>query len=116
MFWAKLDFEIVCSAVILVQGLTLDTSRALLRRKNVDGKSKVSNIGKDEDWVSLPFKSVKTSFEVIFWSKIDFEIVCSAAIPVEGPTLDASRALLKHKIFEGEKQMSKIKKDEDWVG
>ena len=46
---------------------------------------------------------------------MDFEIFCSAVIPSEGPTLDASRALLKHKNFDGKTKISKIEKDEDWL-
>ena len=53
---------------------------------------------------------------MIVWAKIDFEIFCSAVIPSEGLTLDASRALLRHKNFEGKTKISKIEKDEDWVG
>ena len=44
---------------------------------------------------------------------MDFEIFCSAVIPSEGPTLDASRALQKHENFDGR---TKIEKDEEWVG
>jgi len=40
------------------------------------------------------------SFEVIFFAKIDFQISCSAVISSEGLTLDASKALLRHKNFD----------------
>ena len=56
------------------------------------------------------------TFEVIFLAKLDFEIFCSAVILPKGPTLDASRALLRHKNFDGKTKISKIEKDEDWVG
>ena len=46
---------------------------------------------------------------------MDFEIFCSAVIPAEGPTLDASRALLRHKNFDGKTKISKIEKDEQWL-
>ena len=48
-FLAKSDFEIFCPAVILPEGLTSDASRALLRHKNFEGKTKISKIEKDED-------------------------------------------------------------------
>ena len=47
---------------------------------------------------------------------MDFEIFCSAVIPSEGPTLDALRALLRHKNFDVKTKMSKIEKDAEWVG
>ena len=47
---------------------------------------------------------------------MDFEIFGSAVIPSERLTLDASRALLRHKNFEGKTKISKVEKDEDWVG
>ena len=54
---------------------------------------------------------------------MDFEIFCSAVILAEGPTLDASRALLRHKDFHGVRQkcdcrtkIPKIEKYNDWVG
>ena len=56
------------------------------------------------------------TFEVIFLAKLDFEIFCSAVITTEGLTLDASIALLRHKNFDGKTKISKIEKDEDWVG
>ena len=56
------------------------------------------------------------TFEVIFLAKLDFEIFCPAVILPEGPTLDGSRALLRHKNFDGKTKISKIEKDEDWVG
>ena len=46
---------------------------------------------------------------------MDFEIFCSAVITAEGLTLDASRALLRHENFDGKSNMSKSKKDEDWL-
>ena len=51
IFLAKFDFEILMSAVILPEGLTLDASRALLRHQILAGKTKISKIEKDEDWV-----------------------------------------------------------------
>ena len=47
---------------------------------------------------------------------MDFQIFCSAVIPSEGLTLEAFRTLLRHKNLDGETNMSKIEKDEDWVG
>jgi len=44
-----LEFEIFSPAVILPEGPTLDASKALLRHKNFDGKTKISKIEKDED-------------------------------------------------------------------
>ena len=116
IFWAKLDFEIFCSAVITTEGLTLDASRALLRHKNFDGKTKISKIEKVAHWVGWPSGSLIMSFEVIFWAKMDFEIFCSAVIPSERTTLGASRALLRHKIFDGKTKISKIEKVAHWVG
>ena len=52
---------------------------------------------------------------MIFLAKTDFEIFCPVVIPSEGPTLDASRALLKHKNFDGKSKISKIEKVEEWV-
>ena len=46
---------------------------------------------------------------------MDFEIFCSAVILPEGPILDASKALMRHKNFMGKTKISKIEKDEDWV-
>ena len=42
---------------------------------------------------------------------MDFEIFCSAVIPSGGPTLDASRALLRHNNFDGKTKISKIEKE-----
>ena len=50
-FKAKLDFEIFSPSAILPEGLTLDASRALLRHRNFDGKTKISKIEKDENWI-----------------------------------------------------------------
>ena len=47
---------------------------------------------------------------------MDFEIFGSAVIPSEGPTLDVSRALLRHANFDGKSKVSKIEKDEERVG
>ena len=52
------------------------------------------------------------SYKVIFLAKIDFQTFCSAVNSSEGLTLDASRALLRHKNFEGKTKISKIEKDE----
>ena len=94
-----MDFKILSSAVIPVKGLTLDASkfRALLRHQDFDGKANASKIEKDEDYVGWPSGSLKMSFEVMFFAKMDFQIVCSAVIHSKGLTLDASRALLRHK-------------------
>ena len=51
IFRAKLDFQIFNPSVILSEGVTLDVSRALLRHENFDGKSNMSKIKKDEDWL-----------------------------------------------------------------
>ena len=56
------------------------------------------------------------SFEAIFGAKMDFKILCFAVIPSEEPILDASRALLRHKIFDGKIKTSKIKHVKDWEG
>ena len=66
IFWAKLDFEIFCSAVITAEGLTLDASRALLRHENFDGSTKISKIEKDDKWVGWPSGSLRVTFERIF--------------------------------------------------
>ena len=116
IFLAKSDFEIFWPAVILPEGLTLDASRALLRHKNFDGKTKISKIKKDEDWVGWPSGSLNKSFEVIFLAKMDFQNFCSSVIPSEGLTLEASRVLLRHEDFDGKSKISKIEKDEQWVG
>jgi len=47
---------------------------------------------------------------------LDFQNFNPAVIPSEGLTLDASRALLRHKNFDGKTKISKIEKDEQWVG
>ena len=47
---------------------------------------------------------------------MDFKILSSAVIPGKGLTLDASRALLRHQDFDGKANVSKIEKDEDYVG
>jgi len=114
IFWAKLDFEIFCSAVITTEGLTLDASRALLRHKNFDGKSNMPKIEKDSQWIGWPSERIILTFEVIFWAKLDFEMLCSAVITTEGLTLDAFRALLRHKKFWRQVKVSKIEKD-DWL-
>ena len=56
------------------------------------------------------------TFEVISSAIFDFLSFSPAVILQEGPFLDASRALLRHKTFDGNTKMSKIEKDEDWVG
>ena len=53
---------------------------------------------------------------MIFCAKLDFQIFNFAVIPSEGPTLEASTALLRRKNFEGWTKMSKIEKGENWVG
>jgi len=108
IFWTNLDFQFFCSAVIPLEGPTLDGFRALLRHKNFDGKTKMSKIEKDAEWVGWPSGSLKMTFKVIFWAKLDFQFFYSAVIPSEGPTLDALRALLRHKNFDGKTKMSKI--------
>jgi len=47
---------------------------------------------------------------------MDFNRFSLAVTLEEGPTLDVSRALLRHKNFDGNTKISKIEKDEDWVG
>ena len=47
---------------------------------------------------------------------MDSQIFNSAVIPSERLTLDTSRALLGHENFEGKSEVSKIEKDEQWVG
>ena len=76
-----MDFEIFCSVVIPSEGITLDAIRALLRHKNFDGKTKISKIEKDEQWVGWPSGSIKMTFEVIVWAKLDFQIFNPAVIP-----------------------------------
>ena len=63
--WAKMDFEIFCSAVIPSGGPTLGASRALRRHKNFDCRTKIPKIEKDNDWVGGPSGSLRMSFEVI---------------------------------------------------
>ena len=53
---------------------------------------------------------------MIFCSELDFQISNPAVIPSEGPSLEASTALLRRKNFEGWTKMSKIEKGEIWVG
>ena len=52
---------------------------------------------------------------MIFCAKLDFQISNPAVIPSEGPSLEASTALLRRKNFEGWTKMSKIAKAENWV-
>ena len=111
-----MDFKIFCSAVITTEGLTLDASRALLRDKNFDGKTNICQTRKRQELGRLPSGSLKISFEVIFSAKMDSQIFCSAVIPSEGLTLEAFRTLLRHKNLDCKTNMSKIEKDEDWVG
>ena len=56
------------------------------------------------------------SFEMISWAKLDFKFFYPAVIPSEGSTLGTSRALLRHKKFDFWTKISKIEKDNDWVG
>ena len=108
-FWFFAKIMIFRSrAPVLDFTVTLDASKALLRHKNFDGKTKISKIEKYEDWVGWPSGSLIMSFEVIFWEKLDCQVFCSAVIPSEGLTLDASRALVRHKNFDGKTKMSKI--------
>ena len=60
-----MDLEIFCSVVILAEGLTADSSRALLRHEKIDGKSKVSKIEKQEELVGCPSESLKMTSELI---------------------------------------------------
>ena len=64
----------------------------------------------------LTLQKQKNDIWSVFWAKSDFEIFFPAAILPEGLTLDASRALLRHKNFDGKAKMSKIENHEDWVG
>ena len=50
---------------------------------------------------------------MIFCAKLDFQISNPAVIPSEGPTLEASTALLRRKNLEGRTKMSKIEKCKD---
>ena len=52
---------------------------------------------------------------MIFCAKLDFQISNPAVIPSEGPSLEASTALLRRKKFGGWTKMSKIEKCENWV-
>ena len=54
------------------------------------------------------------TFEVLFWAKLDFEIFFSVVITAEVLTLDAFKALLRHKNFDDKPKVSKIEKD-DWL-
>ena len=116
IFWAKLDFQIFDPAVVPSEGPILEVSRALLRHKNFDGKTKMSKIEKDEDWVGWSSRRLKMRFQMIFWAKFDFQNFNPTVIPLEGPTLEASRGLLRYTNFDGETKISKIEKDEDWIG
>ena len=78
-----MGFQIFRSAEIPAEGITLDASRALLRHKNFDGKTKMSKIEKDEDWVDGPSRGLKMIFEVILRAKLGFEIFCPATITEE---------------------------------
>ena len=49
---------------------------------------------------------------MIFWVKFDFEIFFSVVITAEGLTIDASRALLRHKNLALRLTWKKIYKDE----
>ena len=53
---------------------------------------------------------------MIFCAKLDFQISNPAVIPSEGPTLEASTALLRRKKFEGWTKISKIEKRENFIG
>ena len=56
------------------------------------------------------------SFEMIFRAKSCFQNFCSALIPSEGLSLDASRALLSHENFDGKSKVSRIDKMEyEWI-
>ena len=101
IFLAKTDFEIFCSAVIPSEGLTLGASRALLKHKNFDEYDKNLKNRKRRGLGGLTFGSFNKSFVVIFLAKVDFQLFCFAVISSEGLTLDASRALLRQKCFEG---------------
>ena len=60
-----------------------------------------------------PTEAQKLTFGVIFRAILDFQIFNPAAITAEEPTLQASRALLRHYFFLSKQKMSKIEKDED---
>ena len=47
---------------------------------------------------------------MIFCAKLDFQISNPAVIPSEGPSLEASTALLRRKNFEGGQKCQKSKK------
>ena len=53
---------------------------------------------------------------MIFCAKLNFQIFNPAVITSEGPSLEASTALLRRNFFEGWTKMSKIEKGENWVG
>ena len=89
---AKWDFENLISTVITAERLTLEPSRALLRHENFHGKTKMSKIEKDKYWVDESSRRLEITFKVICRAKLDFQIFNPAAIAVEGPTLQASRA------------------------
>ena len=112
---ANLDFQIFNPAAITAEGPSLEPSRALLRHKNILGKTKMSKIEKDEDWVDKSSRSLKMIFEVILKAKVDFQTFKPAAITAEGLTSEPSRALLRHKNIHGKTKISKIEKDKDWV-
>ena len=73
----------------------------------------MSKIEKSENWVDLQSESQKMTFYMIFCAKLDFQISNPAVNPSEGPTLEASTALLRRKNFEGWTKMSKIEKGEN---
>ena len=62
---AKVDFQIFNPVAITAEGLTSEPSRALLRHKNIHGKTKISKIEKDKDWVDESSRSLIIIFEVI---------------------------------------------------
>ena len=47
---------------------------------------------------------------------MDFQIFNPPVIPSEGPTLDATRVLLKHEMLMASQKCKKIKTGEEWVG
>ena len=114
--WVKLYFQNFCLAVIPSESPTLEASRAFLRHKKFECKSKMSKIKKDENLVGWAFGSQKMSIQMIFWAKLNLQIFCLTVISSEGLALEASRIFRKHKNFDGKTKMSKIKKDEYWIG
>ena len=96
---AKLNFQTFNPAAITAEGLTSEPSRALLRHQNIHGKTKISKIEKDKDWVDESSRSLKMIFEVILRAKLHFQIFNPAVITAEGPTLQGFRAFLTHDIF-----------------